>query len=170
MFVLYGWNAKVSHLSSQIYSYFCFMNHRTKQYEAIFTGRRIKESMVLWWGAGDVMMITHAASCEFNSQRSLGPCCPSSASGWWLVSWYTLPVSAYCIPITRSKQASWSSFQAVRWQPILCKSSHAECLLGLFSVLLREILLKRNIIKKKNISWVCEDAKVLTWYSGVIKT
>lgn len=87
---------------------------------------------------------THAASHESDSQRSLGPCCLSSASGWWLVSWYTLPVSAYCILITRSKQASWSSFQAVLWEPILCKSFHAECLLGLSSVLLWEILLKRK--------------------------
>lgn len=107
---------------------------------------------------------THAASHEFDFQRSLGPCCLSSASGWWLASWYTLPVSAYCILITRSKQASWSSFQAVQWQPILCKSLHAESLLGLSSVLLWDILLK---IKK--FSWVCEDAKVLTWYSDVIK-
>lgn len=116
-------------------------------------------------GSGGCEGDTHTASHEFDSQRSLEPCCLSSASGWWLVSWYTLPVSAYCILITRSKQASWSSFQAAQWQPTLCKSLHAESLLGLSSVLLWDILLK---IKK--FSWVCEDAKVLTWYSDVIKT
>lgn len=84
MLVLYGWNAKVSHLSSQIHSYFCFMNHGTKQYEAIFTGRRIKESMVLWWGVGDVKVILTLLPMNLTPRDPWGPAvCPLHLVGDW---------------------------------------------------------------------------------------
>lgn len=146
MFVFYGYCAKVPHLSSQIHSYFCFMSPWKKKKKTTVWGhvhrqedQRVSDSFVGSWGCEcDI----HVTFCEFDSQRSLVPCCLSFASGWWLVCWCTLPVSAWCILITRSKQASWSLFQAVQWQPTLCKSSHAKCLFGLSSVLSREIFLK----------------------------
>ena len=133
-----------------------------KQYVAISwaTGvwRRIFDACVGSWGCeGDI----HVAFCEFNFQRSLVPSCLSFASGWWLVCWCTWPVSASCILITRSKQASWSLFPAVRWQPTLCKSYHADCLPSLHSYLEKD--LEVNPLR-------LEDAHVLTRSSSATRT
>lgn len=157
MLLFYGCNAKVHHLSSQIHSYFCFMNHWKKTLWGHSHGRweevwdqRVYDSCV---GSGGCKGDIHGAFCEFDSQRSSVPCCLSFASGWWLVCWCTLPVSASCILITRSKQASWSLFQAVQWQPTLCKSYHADCLFDLSPLLCRERFRNKSHVEKMLTFW-----------------
>lgn len=107
MLLFYGCNAKVHHLSSQIHSYFCFMNHwKKKQYEAILMGggRRygIKESMTLVWGVGDAKVIFMVLSVNLTPRDPrCSAVCPLHLGGDWcagvpclwapLVSWLPDP-------------------------------------------------------------------------------